>query len=76
MTQSATRYVKHGGSNVMTWVFMTANGMGSLLFINNVTADRRSRMNSEVYRAILPAHIQPNATKLIGQFFPVQMKTF
>ncbi len=30
-------------------------------------------MNSEVFRAILSAHIQPNASELIGRRFTVQM---
>lgn len=29
--------------------------------VGEVTADRSSGMNSEVYRAIFSAHIQPNA---------------
>ncbi len=41
--------------------------------IDDVTADRSSRINSEVFKAILSAHIQPNATKLIGRSFTVQM---
>ncbi len=45
------------------------NGTASLVFIGDVTADRSSRMNSEVFKAILSAHIQPNATKLIGHNF-------
>uniref|UniRef100_A0A8C5PF25 Transposase n=1 Tax=Leptobrachium leishanense TaxID=445787 RepID=A0A8C5PF25_9ANUR len=32
-----------------------------------------SRMNSEVFRAILSAYIQPNAAELIGRRFTVQM---
>ncbi len=46
----------------MAWACMAANGTGSLVFIDDVTADRYSRMNSEVFKAILSAHIQPNAT--------------
>ncbi len=46
---------------------------GSLVFIDDVTADKSSRMNSEVFRAILSAHIQPNASELIGRRFTVQM---
>ncbi len=45
----------------------------SLVFIDDVTADRSSRMNSEVFNAILSAHIQPNDTKLIGRSFTLQM---
>ena len=40
---------------------MAANETGSVMFIDTVAADRSSRMNSQVYRAILSAHIQPNA---------------
>ena len=48
------------------------NGL-KLVFIDDVTADRSSKMNSEAYGAILSAHIQPNATKLIGCRFTVQV---
>lgn len=40
---------------------MVASGAQSLVFINDMTVDRRSRMNCEVYRP----QIQPNAAKLI-----------
>ena len=43
------------------------------LFIDNVTANKSSRMNSEVFRVIFSAQIQPNASKLIGWHFTVQM---
>ena len=65
--------MKHGGDIVMAWACMAANGTGSLVFIDDVTADKSSRMNSEVFRAILSAHIQPNASELIGRRFTVQM---
>uniref|UniRef100_A0A8C5QBF4 Transposase n=1 Tax=Leptobrachium leishanense TaxID=445787 RepID=A0A8C5QBF4_9ANUR len=68
-----TSSVKHGGGSVIAWACMAANGTGSLVFIDDVTADKRSRMNSEVFRAILSAHIQPNAAELIGRRFTVQM---
>ena len=38
-----------------------------LVFIDDVTADRSSRMNSKVYRVLLSAHIQPHAGELMGQ---------
>ena len=57
----------------MAWACMAANGTGSLVFIDDVTADKSSRMNSEVFWAILSAPIQPNASELIGQRFTVQM---
>ena len=44
-----------------------------MVFIDDVTADKSSRMNSEVFRAILSAHIQPDASELIGRRFTVQM---
>ncbi len=68
-----TSSVKHGGGSVMAWACMAACGTGSLVFIDDVTADKSSRMNSEVFRAILSAHIQPNASELIGRCFTVQM---
>ena len=51
---------------------MAANGTGSLLFTDDVTA-YRSRMNSEVYRALLSAQIEPNTAQLIGHCFTVKM---
>lgn len=44
----------------MAWACMAAKGTGSLMFIDEVTADTSSKMNSEVYGAILSAHIQLN----------------
>ena len=38
--------------------------MGSLKIIDDVTVDRRSRMNSEVYRAI-PSHFSQMLQKLL-----------
>ena len=53
---------------------MAANGPLSIVFIDDVTdAGRSSRMNSEVYRALLSAQIQPYAVKLIGRCFTVQL---
>ncbi|MEE6496291.1 hypothetical protein FKM82_002289 [Ascaphus truei] len=49
------------------------NDTGSLVFIDDVTEDRSSRMISEVYRDILSAQIQPNSAKLIGRRFTCQM---
>ncbi len=40
---------------------MTSSGTGLLVFSDDVTDERSSRMNSEVYRYILSAQIQPNA---------------
>lgn len=53
----------------MAWPCMAASGTGSLVFTDDVTTDRSSRINSEVYRAILSAHIQVND----GRHFTVQM---
>jgi len=50
-----------------------ANANGSLVFIDDVTSGKSSRMNSGVFCAILSAHIQPNASELIGRRFTVQM---
>ncbi len=65
--------VKHGGGSVMAWACMAASGTGSLVFIDDVTADKSSRINSEVFRAIISVHIQPNTSELIGRRFTVQM---
>ncbi len=51
---------------------MASSGSGLLLF-SDVTEDRSSRINSEVYRDILSAQIQSNGAKLIGRCFIVQM---
>lgn len=47
----------------------------SLVFIVDITADRNSRININVYRVILSAQIQPNAVKLIKWGLTVQMMT-
>ncbi len=47
---------------------------GLLVFSDDVTEDRSSRINSEVYRDILSAQIQSNAANLIGQRFIVQVE--
>ena len=52
---------------------MAANGTGSPVFIEYVTTNRSSRMNSEVYRALLSDEIQPDATKLTRRCFTVKM---
>ncbi len=56
----------------MAWACMAASGTGSLIFIDDVTDDGSSRMNSEVYRNILSANLQRNAFKLIGRKFIMQ----
>lgn len=55
--------VKHHESNAVAWACMAASGTRSLVFIGDVTADRISRINCEVYRFILSTQIQPNAVK-------------
>lgn len=52
---------------------MASNGAGSLVFIADVTKDRRSRMNPDMYRDIPSAQVQPNAAELFVQRFTVQM---
>ena len=49
------------------WREKGAEGIDSLLFTDDGTADRRSRMNSEVHRTMLSAHIKANATKMRGR---------
>ena len=50
---------------------MAASGVGSLIFIDDVTHDGSSRMNSEV-KNILSAKLRRNASKLIGRNFIMQ----
>ncbi len=57
----------------MAWACMASSGTGLLVFSDDVTEDRSSRMNYEVYKDILSAQIQPNGAKLIGPRFIVQM---
>ncbi len=48
---------------------MTFSDTGLLLFSDDVTEERSSRKNSEVYRDISSAQIQSNGAKLIGRHF-------
>ncbi len=57
----------------MAWACMASIGTGLLVFSDDVTEDRSSRMNSEVYRDILSAQIKPNAAKLSRRCFIVQI---
>lgn len=50
-----TSSVKHSVGDVMAWACMAASGTRSLVFIVYVAADKRSRMNCEVYLPILSA---------------------
>ena len=43
-----TSSVKHGGGSVIAWAYIAASGTGSLVSIDDVAADKSSRMNSEV----------------------------
>ena len=50
-------------STVVAWVCMAASGVSSLIFIDDVTHDGSSRMNSEVYKNIPSAtfgEMRPN----------------
>ncbi len=47
----------------MAWAWMASSGTGLLVFSDDVTEDRSSRMNSEVYKDILSAQIQPNGAQ-------------
>ena len=64
--------MQDGGGGVMAWACTAASGTGSLVFIDDVIADRSKTMNSEVYRNVLYAQIKPNASKLIGRHFIMQ----
>ena len=55
-----TSYVQHGGGSVMARACMAASGTESLVFTDDVTQDRSSRMNSVVSRDILSAQTQSN----------------
>ncbi len=48
----------------MAWACMASSGTWLLVFINDMTENRRSQKNSEVYRDILSAQIQQIAAKL------------
>ena len=53
--------VKHGVESVMAWACIAATGVGSLIFIDDVTHDGSSRMNLEIYKNILSANLQRNS---------------
>uniref|UniRef100_A0A8C7X7Z9 Transposase Tc1-like domain-containing protein n=1 Tax=Oryzias sinensis TaxID=183150 RepID=A0A8C7X7Z9_9TELE len=71
--KNTTSSVKHCGGSEMAWACMATSGTGTLVFIDDVTQDRSSPMNSEVFRDRLSAQIQVNADKLIGRLFIIQM---
>ncbi len=57
----------------MAWACMASSGTGLMVFIDDLTEDKSSRINSEMYRDILSAQIQSNAAKSIGRRFIEQM---
>lgn len=59
--------VKHGGGTVMAEACVAASGTRSLIFIDDGTPDSSSWMNSGVYRTILSASLQRNASSLFGR---------
>lgn len=61
--------VRHNGGNVMVWACMASSAKGSLIFIDDVTHDGSSKMNSEVYRSVLSANLKKDAAKLIRRSF-------
>lgn len=58
---------------VEAWTCMAANRTGSLVFTEDVTADRSSGMDSKVNGARLSVQIQSNAAKLIGWHGTIQL---
>ncbi len=52
---------------------MASSGTVLLVFSDDVSEDRISQKNSEVYKYILSAQIQPDGAKFIGRSFIVQM---
>ena len=67
MIQSATSCVKHGGGKFMKQTFMAAKETGSLMLIDDATADRSSKKNSEVYRTNSMLTLNKMFHKLIGR---------
>ncbi len=72
MIPNIQAHLKHNGGNVMAWACIASSGTGSLIFIDDVTHDGSSKMNSEVYRNILSDNLQKDTTKLIGRSFIMQ----
>ena len=62
---STTLSVIHDGGNFIAWACIAARGTGSLLLLMKGPM-MKCRMNFEVYRPILYAHIQPNSVQVIG----------
>lgn len=69
--KNTTSSGKHDGVSVTLQACMAASGTESLMFINNVTADKSSRSNSAVCGAVLFFKIQADPAEVIGQCFTV-----
>ena len=67
---------KHQGEGSVMCGHVAAKETVSLVFTDDVTADRSSKMNSEVCWVKLSTHILPNATKLMDRDFTVQMDEY
>lgn len=44
----------------MAWAYMAVSGLGSQIYVDDITHDGGSRINSEVYRYILEANAKIN----------------
>lgn len=55
------------------WASMTAKRTRPLVFIDDVTSDKSSRIIYEVFRTILSTYIRPNASKPTGLYLAVQV---
>lgn len=66
--EGTVRYPNHTTSSYSLGVY-GCHWTGSLVFTDDMTADKSSGMISDMYRAILSARIQPNASILIGKCF-------
>ena len=62
-----TSSVRHGGVSVITWTCMAANGTGSLVFTDDVTADRSSS-HTWILKCIGPYYL-PDSAELIEWSF-------
>ncbi len=71
MIPNIQAHLKHSGGNVTAWAFIASSGTGSLIFINDVTHDGSSKINSEVYR-IFCLTIYRRCNQLIGRSFIMQ----
>lgn len=58
--QLTSLYVKYGEDNVMEWGSISNSGTQSLVFSDDVTAEKSIRINNDAYGAIVSAQIQPN----------------